>query len=178
MQQFLFGLFTIGLAVILSNCQPTKPAAPTDIVTTLYLIRHAEKANDGTKDPYLNEEGKKRAEDIAFQFKDKNIKHIYSSDYKRTRQTVEPLAKTLGVEVKIYNPHDLETFKEMLLKKHQAGETVFIVGHSNTTPALVNLIIRKEQFLPIDEADYGDVFKIDIQRNGFKSVKHLKGFNQ
>lgn len=48
--------------------------------TTLYLIRHAEKA-DATPDTELSPEGKSRADSWALYFKDIPIDLIYSTPY-------------------------------------------------------------------------------------------------
>ena len=160
-------------SILLFNCTATKVNS-TDIATTVYLIRHAEKASDGTKDPNLTEKGKERAKALAKQLKSDNVRAIYSTSYKRTRQTVEPLAKALDLDVIIYNPNDLEKLKEEILRKYKYGETVVIVGHSNTTPTLVNLLISKDQFKKIDESDYSNLYKVEIQYNGSKKVSNSK----
>jgi broad specificity phosphatase PhoE len=55
----------------------------------LYLVRHAEKQADGSRDPELTEAGTHRADNLAGWFEDKNISDIWSSDYKRTRDTAK-----------------------------------------------------------------------------------------
>lgn len=155
------------------DCTPTK-IIPTDIATTIYLTRHAEKAKDGTKDPSLTEEGRERAKTFARNLEKNNVRAIYSTDYKRTRETVAPLAEALGLELIIYDPGKLENLKEEILKEYKYGETVVVVGHSNTTPTLVNLLINKEQFKQIDEDDYTNLYKVEIQYDGFKKVSNIK----
>lgn len=61
----------------------------------LYLIRHAEKQLDGSSDPGLTEAGKHRSEQLAKWFQDKDIEDIWSSDYRRTRDTAKPLVSTV-----------------------------------------------------------------------------------
>ena len=56
--------------------------------TTFILVRHAEKASDGTSDPSLTEEGMARANNILSMFQQSEITAIYSTNYKRTKMTV------------------------------------------------------------------------------------------
>jgi len=69
--------------------------------TKILLIRHAESiyVNGQELGRPLSEKGMLDANQLAFKLKDSNIDFLYSSDYKRAVQTVEPLAKTLGLEV-------------------------------------------------------------------------------
>ncbi len=160
-------------SVLLFGCTAAKVNS-TATSTTVYLMRHAEKAKDGTKDPSLTAEGRERAQTLARKLKGENIRAIYSTDYKRTRETVAPLAEALELDVIIYNPKDLNSLKEEILKEYKYGETIVIVGHSNTTPTLVNLLISKEQFQPIDESDYTNLYKLEIKYDGSKKVSNIK----
>jgi len=104
---------------------------------TLYLVRHAEKQLDGSRDPILTEAGKNRSQLLAGWFRNKNIKDIWSSDYKRTRDTAKPLLSQLELELSIYDPGNQAALVEKLLHKQH---TALIVGHSNTIPELARLL--------------------------------------
>ncbi len=60
-------------------------------LTTVYLLRHAEKAQDGGKDPALNDLGKERALRLMNLLAEIDFKTIYATDYLRTKNTVKPL---------------------------------------------------------------------------------------
>lgn len=138
----------ILLCVLLSN------VALAD--ATYYLVRHAEKQKDGTDNPHLTEQGHERAELLAQQLKFAGINKIYSSDYHRTLETAEPLAKLLELKVELYNPRELENFAEAL--KQETGR-VLVVGHSNTTPPLAELL--SDQAVPeIDDSEYTNLYQI------------------
>ena len=66
---------------------------PVDDCSNFYLIRHAEKVrtNKSDRDPALNENGIVRALKWKDYFIDKGISKIYSTNYKRTLQTVKLL---------------------------------------------------------------------------------------
>ncbi|MBD5104118.1 MAG: histidine phosphatase family protein [Ruminococcaceae bacterium] len=70
-------------------------------MTEVYFIRHAQSDrlyHDERTRP-LTGEGLADSEKLAEILKDKGIAHIISSPYTRTLQTVEGLAKTLGLEI-------------------------------------------------------------------------------
>ena len=68
---------------------------PENDCSTFYLIRHAEKVrtNKTDRDPSLNEKGIIRALNWKDYFIDKDISKIYSTNYKRTLETVNQLKK-------------------------------------------------------------------------------------
>lgn len=154
-------LLTFG--VYTSTCQSSKP---TDAALTVYLVRHAEKANDGTRDPDLTDEGRARAQRIANMLKDEKLTAVYSTDYKRTRNTAQPTAQMQGKEIILYNPRDLEGFRNELLEQYKKGQKILVVGHSNTTPDLANHFTEAGRYKQIDESDYDNFYKITILNNG------------
>lgn len=109
---------------------------PSDPSLEVYLVRHAEKTTEKT-DPGLTEAGQRRAELLAEKLDDAQIERIHSSDYIRTRDTAAPLAKLLGIEIELYDPRDLPAIAAQL---EAEGGTHLVVGHSNTTPQLVELL--------------------------------------
>ena len=103
--------------------------------TVIFLFRHAEKTMG--KNPPLTETGQKRAKALANTLRESGITQIYSSDYTRTQQTVQPLAKEHNLEIQSYNPRNLVDFAAKL-KTHPGR--IAVSGHSNTTPELVKLL--------------------------------------
>jgi phosphohistidine phosphatase SixA len=136
---------------------------------TLYLVRHAEKQLDGSRDPVLTEAGQKRADQLANWFRDKGIRDVWSSDYHRTRDTAKPLLSSLGLELKYYDPGDLPALSKNLLDSQL---NALIVGHSNTTPDLARLLCRCE-IDDMDESEYDRLIVILIG-SGKSKVKILR----
>ena len=112
-------------------------AQQQESINTVFLLRHAEKADDGTSDPPLTLKGRDRAASLADLLEDAGITGIYSTDYKRTRQSVEPLADRLGLSLNMYDPQRLSDTAGLL--KTLPGRHI-VSGHSNTTPELVSLL--------------------------------------
>jgi len=127
----------------------------------LYLVRHAEKQADGSKDPALSDVGMVRAEQLATWFEEKDIKAIWSSDYQRSRDTVAPLAASLGLKLKLYDPRDLPALAKTLL---QNRNNALVVGHSNTTPELARLLCQCE-IADMDDAEYDRLIVMSVSNN-------------
>lgn len=106
--------------------------------TLVFLVRHAERADDGgmdsEEDPPLSGAGEARAELLSRMLKDAGLTRIYSSDYVRTRATAERLAEATGLPIETYDVRNLGTFADQL--STTPGRHL-VVGHSNTTPELV-----------------------------------------
>lgn len=140
--------------------QKGKEQPPAEPSRTVFLVRHAEKADDGTEDPPLTPEGKERANRLWRHLSAAGITAIYSTDYKRTRQTAAPLAENLGLDVEIYDPFE-EGIMEKLLNQSGSGN-LLVVGHSNTTPMLVNRLLEQEKYRQLSEKAYSDLFVVTI----------------
>jgi broad specificity phosphatase PhoE len=151
-------LLTAVLAASLCAGFAPPQAAP------VYVTRHYD-TPAGERDPDLLPAGKARAERLAKWFKGKKLKAIYVTDFKRTRQTVEPLVKARGIAVQIYDPRD-ETIETLA---DAAGDApVLIVGHSNTVPDLVEGLGAKRP-ADLKHEDFGDLWTV---RGG--KAKHVK----
>ena len=164
-------LLLAGLsAVILASCAP-KTAEPDAVY---YLVRHAEKTAEKPY-PALTEAGQKRAQDLVARLKDAPLSAVYSTDFRRTRNTATPVAEDKGVSVTLYNARALEDFAKDL--STQKGH-ILVVGHSNTTPALA-VFLGADAGAPIDDATefdrlyvvqrFGEKIESEIQRYGERS---------
>ena len=147
------------LAFVMLSLLLACPMVTAEEGRSIFLIRHAEKQLDGIRDPSLTKKGVLRAENISKQLKNRNIKTIYSTNYKRTRQTAIPLSKLLEIGLALYDPSQLEAFAKQVL----SGEgNVLIVGHSNTTPQLVELLGGNSQG-PMAETVYNRIYQLVVK---------------
>ena len=124
---------------------------------SIYLVRHAEKLTD-SKNPSLTACGKERAEQLASLLSKAGISAIYSTSYQRTMQTAVPLAKQQKMAIKNYNPRHLEQFALQLKQKQ---ENSLVVGHSNTTPRLTELL-SKQEVTPLTEQDFQYLYQVQF----------------
>jgi phosphohistidine phosphatase SixA len=148
---FLFLLTFIYTSSVFAQTQVSKQNQEPTII----LFRHAEKMNT-SRDPDLSPVGIERSNTLFHMLKDLEITAIYSTSYKRTMQTIQPLADSLELPVNPYDPRDLTGFAEMLKK---TTGVILISGHSNTTPTLSSLILGYE-VAKINEDEYDNLYII------------------
>ena len=126
--------------------------------TTYYFIRHGEKV-DNSKNPDLSKNGLERAKMWNELFSATKLDAIYSTDYKRTIQTIEPTANNQPIHIVKYDPKTINTES---FKKDNLGKKVLIVGHSNTIPNFVNAMINQSIYSEIDDSTFGNLFIVTI----------------
>jgi broad specificity phosphatase PhoE len=152
-------------------------------VTTVYLVRHAEKAASPAADPPLLEAGTQRARELARTLGSAGIKTIFTSQFLRTKQTAEPLATKLGisattipVNMSSMNPRELspQYLKDMAERVYSSpAGGVLIVGHSNTIPEIIKTL-GGDIAPAIDDAVFDDLFVVTVYAKGKAKVAHLK----
>jgi broad specificity phosphatase PhoE len=128
----------------------------------LILFRHAEKEQDGGADPDLSAEGKQRAERLAVLLKDVAIDELYATPYKRTIQTLAPLAAAGRLKPVVYNPGQLQELARNLSDKK--GKTIAVAGHANTIPELLNMLLEENKYTTLPENDFGKVWIVTMNR--------------
>lgn len=148
-------------------CTTALPRVDSSQFVKIILVRHAERAN-ADSDAELSQSGLDRANRLATALKDVKIDELYATPFKRTKGTIEPIAKKIKKEVSIYKTNDINTFAETLRKKW--GKTILVAGHSNTTPNLVNLLLKQERFPQMDDADFGKIFILTMHKSGATDV--------
>lgn len=130
---------------------------------TIILVRHAEKADATSQDPELSAEGKQRAERLVKVAGKYKPGALYSTNFKRTRDTLAPLAAKRKKTVETYDARKPAELVDAIMKSR--FERHIVAGHSNTIPGLANLIAKKDVFKNLDEPEYGVMWVIRI-RNG------------
>lgn len=124
----------------------------------VFLVRHAEKAEDGTDDPPLAVAGQIRVRILGALLADAGLTHVHTTDWKRTRETARPIAEAAGLEYALYDPGAPDEVAEAI--KATPG-THLVVGHSNTTPQLVSAL-GGDPSSPIDELEYDRLYVVTV----------------
>jgi broad specificity phosphatase PhoE len=127
---------------------------------TIILVRHAEKV-DASQDPELTDAGKQRAERLAKIIKKYKPGAIYSTDFRRTRDTAAPLATRRGLKVEMYDAKKPAELIDTMMKSKT--KRFLVVGHSNTIPGLANLLGKKELFKNLDDAEHGVIWVVRLK---------------
>ena len=91
--------FIFFIALVLLSCK----------TTSYYIVRHAEKETSTTNgtmtsDVPLSNAGKQRAEALKELLQKENIKHVFSTNYIRTKSTAQPLVDAIHIPIQIYDP--------------------------------------------------------------------------
>jgi broad specificity phosphatase PhoE len=147
MKRLVFALLLLGLFVSTAAAQ-----------STIFIVRHAEKAPGSDKDPDLSEAGRARAEVLARTLKDAGITAIYATEFKRTRETAAPLAKALALQISILPGKDIPEF---VAKLRELKGNALVVGHSNTIPDLAKALGIADP-PSLGESDYDNLFVITL----------------
>jgi phosphohistidine phosphatase SixA len=188
----LRGVFTLSVtAVAILLMQYAAPRAVVSSplseegfkVTTVFLIRHAEKADAPKEDPPLNEKGRLRSQELARMLEGSGVKAIYTSQYLRTKQTAEPLAKQLGLtatalslKMSPSNPREVsgQSIAEITDKIYErAGDAALVIGHSNTIPEVIRNL-GGDVVPKIDETKFDDLFIVTVYGKGKAKVAQMK----
>lgn len=151
----------LALVVALLLWLPPAEAGQADgEIFSVYLVRHAEKAAPAPDpaDPGLSECGRQRAAGLARMLADVGLERIFSTEFRRTLGTAGPVADSLGLEIEIYDPFDLESFSSRLIEYEQ---NALVVGHSNTTAVLAGLLAGEEGD-EFDESLYDRIYQVVV----------------
>ena len=142
-------------------------------VTTVILIRHAEKnIEPNNPDPDLSPAGQARAQELVHMFGDTGINAIYATQYKRTQQTVKPLADRLGLPITQVNSKNTVDLLAQIRAQH-SGQIIFIAGHNNTVPEIV-AALGGPTYPVIPETEFDNLYIVTVYRTGKARVVKLK----
>ena len=159
--------------LLLSACASApKAAAPdssatprADTAMTFVIVRQAEKVPDGSKDPPLTEAGHARAQALAKRLSSVPVIAVYTTPFQRTRQTATPTAQEHGLPLIEYDAKlPAGEFATQLRARH-AGQTVLVVGHSNTVPDIAAALCSCE-VAPMSEAEYDRLMTVRVGADG------------
>lgn len=146
-----------GLFVLLGT------AAAARAQSLVIVVRHAERSDggpvagqmSGAQDPGLSTAGAARADKLAAMLASAGITAIYSTDYRRTRDTAAPLAAALKLPVRSMSARETAAAVAKIKADHPK-DIVLLVGHSNTVPDIVKQFGGPTFTIPDDQ--YGDLF--------------------
>src|ERR1700694_4783705 len=130
-------------------------------VTTVIVVRHAEKnIEPSNPDPDLSPAGQARAQELARIFGNSGVNAIYATQFKRTKQTVKPLADQLGLTTGVVEAKNTQDLIRRILTTHR-GQTIFVAGHNNTAPEIVKALGGGD-FPVIPENEFDNMFIVTV----------------
>ena len=166
--KILFSIF-VGIAFFtLSNTA----LVAQDREVTIILVRHAEKADATSSDPELSDAGKERAQRLVKKIGKYRPGAFYSTDFKRTRDTVAPLAAKRKKDVKIYNASKPKELVDEII--NGKIKRFVVAGHSNTVPGLANLIGKRDLFKNLDDSEYTVIWLLRLKNGKVTKLELLE----
>ena len=163
---------SIAALAIITGCAtaqqsaPAPPAGPE--VTTVYLVRHAEKSTmvPTDPDPDITSAGKRRADDLATRLGAAGVTAIIATQFKRTQETAQPLATQLGIapEIILAGTKDHPDSVAAAVLRHRGGK-ILVVGHSNTLPGII-AALGGPRLPNLCDAEYSNLFVMYIPASG------------
>jgi broad specificity phosphatase PhoE len=138
-------------------------------VTTVILVRHAEKNNESDTSS-ITAGGMERAAALAAAVRDAGVTHIFVSDRIRTRLTAMPAAGRLNINPSVIPVDRPAQVVDSI--RARPGETILVVGHNTTILAILTALGVHE---PVSVARdvYDDLFVVTVAP--FRSsLVHLK----
>lgn len=152
--------------LVLCACASAPGTVPAPAVppTVVLLVRHGEKEQG--EDPSLSSAGKARAQALVHAAGSAGVSAVYSTPTRRTQETAQPLAQRLGLRVTVREAgsEQARSFVRELLRA-QAGQTVLVVGHSNTLPALAQALTG-QPFPAIGDDEYDRLLVVTVPAAG------------
>lgn len=157
----------LRLTVVLTVAALTSPAQ-----STIFVSRHADRF--GTEpDPALTPLGEKQAEALGRLLAEANIRHIYTTELLRTRQTAAPTARIAGVTPVVVAQEQFDPLIAKLRQTATPGASTLVVGHRQTVPKIVRALTGKE-IPPLASGEYGRLIVVTLLPNGESSIVTLR----
>lgn len=131
-------------------------AVPLGAQEVVYVVRHVEQGRG--EDPALTEAGRRRAEALAALLGEAGITAVYATEARRTRETAEPLARALGLEIRRVPREETEALIARMAREEPRGR-VLVVGHSQTVPRILAALGHGEE-VSIGREEYDHLFLV------------------
>lgn len=143
----------------------------------VFVVRHAERADAGAAmsqmraqaDPPLSAAGMARARKLAAMLADAGIKAIYTTEFRRTQQTAQPLADRLKITEEHVSSKDTAALVATVRREH-SQDVVLIVGHGDTVPAIVKAFGGPT--VTLGENEYDNIFIVVPATGAMTRIKY------
>lgn len=163
----LFAASLLLVAAALGACATVSEGAQG---VRFVVVRHAEKADDGSKDPPLSTAGETRARALAASFEQAPLRAAYATRYRRTQATAAPAAQAHSLGVATYDANRSAADIAAQLRRDHHDGTVLVVAHSNTAPAIAAALCGCD-VAPMDDAEFDRLLTVAIDAQGKASLR-------
>ncbi len=127
--------FLALICLIVADAQLSAQTKPIIVI----LVRHGEKAAAPAADPPLTEAGMVRAKALAAALANTAVQAAITTELTRTRETAQPTVDAQHLTPEIVHTGPVVAHAKAVADavRAHAGQTVLVVGHSNTVPAII-----------------------------------------
>lgn len=148
------------------------PAVAQTAPLTVFLVRHAEKGPENP-DPSLTDAGRRRAEDLARTLASSGATALFASEFKRTQETLAPLASATGLRVTAIPGRAVDSLVAAL-RALPPGSRAVVASHSN----LIHVIVERlagAGTAELTDADYDRLYVVTVrgERRGDVLLLHF-----
>ena len=148
------------------------------MITTIVLVRHAEKQVGAIDDAPLTPQGEQRATRLAQMFGDSEalgrVQKIYVTDTRRSQQTAASLAQRLGIEPTVVEARISNADLARKVLRENRGGLALVVGHSNTVPPLVRELSGSDKVPEMGDEEFDTLYVVTVPTIGRASVVRMK----
>jgi len=160
------------MALCLTLLPPLCLAQSADLAgTTVIVVRHAEKV-DNSADPDLSEAGKARAVLLARLLGETEVSALFSSQFKRTQQTLMPLSRKLNLKILTVHASLTEDLVRRISTQFPR-KNVVVASHSDRVTEIIEALGGKSVGF-LAESDYDNLFVVTLLGNSTADVLRLK----
>ena len=139
---------------------------------SVFIVRHAERADAKDDASLLSRKGKKRAKLLSSVLSGVPLKAVYTTEYKRTQQTGTPTAEAKGLKLTVTDSEKAADLAATL-KALPPEEDVLVVGHTDTIPDILKgLGFAGAVEVPKDQ--YDNLWIVTPRKDAPPLVHHLK----
>jgi broad specificity phosphatase PhoE len=136
--------------------------------STIFVSRHADRF--GTEpDPSLTPIGMLQAQALARLLVSANVRHIYTTELLRTRQTAAPIALKVNVRPIVIPQTHFEELIARIRASARPNESTLVIGHRHTVPKIVKALTGRD--IPaLESNEYGRLVIVTLWPGGSSSV--------
>ena len=170
----------LALVVVLFAVSPAPTSAQqteTSQITTILLVRHADRGNGD----FLTPEGNARAEELVQVLEKANVKAIFMTDTQRSQETGKPLLENLQTQPQeteykystVTSEQSAQDLKDKVLLNY-AGQMVFAVAHSDTLKPIVQAFGGNSDNCQLISNEYDNLCVISVYGSDQANVINLQ----
>jgi phosphohistidine phosphatase SixA len=144
------------------SSHPDSPGMTACEMTTILLVRDVQAGPAGIN----------RAQKLVHVGQKAGVTVIYSTSSNLSRNTVQPLANELNLNILNYDVNDVQSLIDTILSQH-SGKVVLITGQRDTMYQIINKI-NGHPLSPIYINEYDNLFVLTVYRSGDTKVVNLQ----